>query len=569
VKLDKSIFNHNKKTKATVMKKIIIISICLFLSTSVFSQIQESTEAGNLNLNKPERLEWFKELGFGMFIHFSFDSQLGVVISHSMAGASQDYLDRFVNELPKTFNPKEFDAVEIATLAKLAGMKYIVFTTKHHSGFCMWDTETTDFNIMNTPYGKDLLAEYVEATRAAGLAVGFYFSPEDFNFLYENGMQVRRRFTEPIPDRIMTDYLELVELQNMELMAKYGEIGMIFFDGGEGPLQEKCKEVVWELQPNIIVTRGAIKTPEQTVLGISSDEPWESCITMGTQWANKPTNEVYKNGTRLIELLIETRSKGGNLLLNIGPKHTGEVPEQQEANLREMAAWNFINYEAVEKVSPWILPNEGNTWFTWKPKEKTLYAILTKTPNWPRGERREFVIKSVQISDKSKVSVLGHAGELVEYQPTADATTYFEQKEDGLHVSCVRAQRIYNNHKWHNPIVLKITDVQPALEPPVILTKKADITTQGNFSRLEFRGELVKRGDAEKVKVGFQYREYAGFVEELYSDEWMETETIEVSGDGEFEMKANIKKEGKTIQYRAFVDHPKLRVYGDILRVNY
>ena len=108
MKLDKSIFNHNKKTKATVMKKIIIISICLFLSTSVFSQIQESTEAGNLNLNKPERLEWFKELGFGMFIHFSFDSQLGVVISHSMAGASQDYLDRFVNELPKTFNPKEF-----------------------------------------------------------------------------------------------------------------------------------------------------------------------------------------------------------------------------------------------------------------------------------------------------------------------------------------------------------------------------------------------------------------------------------------------------------------------------
>ena len=445
------------------MKIIIFVSICLFLTTSVFSQIQESTESGNLNLNKPERLEWFKELGFGMFIHFSFDSQLGVVISHSMAGASDDYLDRFIHELPKTFNPKEFDAVEIATLAKLAGMKYIVFTTKHHSGFCMWDTETTGFNIMNTPYGKDLIAEYVEATRAAGLAVGFYFSPEDFNFLYENGMQVRRKFTEPIPDNIMTKYLELNEIQNMELMAKYGDIDIMFYDGGEGLLQEKCKEVVWELQPNIIVTRGAMKTPEQTVLGIISNEPWEANLTMGTQWAYKPTNEIYKTGSRLIEILIETRAKGGNQLLNVGPKPNGELPIEQEANLREIAAWNFINHEAIEKVSPWILPNEGDTWFTWKPEEKTLFAILTKIPNWPRGERREFVIKSVKATDKTEVSVLGHGGELVEYNPNTDATTYFEQKEDGLHISCVRAQRIYNNHKWHNPLVLKITDAEPAL----------------------------------------------------------------------------------------------------------
>ncbi|MCA1759394.1 MAG: alpha-L-fucosidase, partial [Bacteroidales bacterium] len=178
-----------KKISLTFSLFIILISI----------QAQENQPENFLNLNKPERLEWFRDLGFGMFIHFSFDSQLGVVISHSMAGASEDYLNRFVNELPKTFNPKEFSPDEIATLAKLAGMKYIVFTTKHHSGFCMWDTQTTEFNIMNTPYGKDLLAEYVDATRKAGLAVGFYFSPEDFNFLYENGLQVRRRFPEPIP----------------------------------------------------------------------------------------------------------------------------------------------------------------------------------------------------------------------------------------------------------------------------------------------------------------------------------------------------------------------------------
>lgn len=549
------------------MKRLTFLFSLFFIVNLAFAQIQESTEAGFLNLNKPERVKWFNELGFGMFIHFSFDSQLGVVISHSMAGASDDYLDRFIHELPKTFNPKKYDATEIATLAKLAGMKYIVFTTKHHSGFCMWDTETTDFNIMNTPYGKDLIAEYVEATRAAGLAVGFYFSPEDFNFLYENGMQVRRKYTDPIPKNIMAKYLELNELQNMELMAKYGDIDIIFYDGGEGPLQEKCKEVVWGLQPNIIVTRGAMKTPEQTVLGIISTDPWEANLTMGTQWAYKPTNEEYKTGARLIEILIETRAKGGNQLLNVGPKPNGELPIEQEANLREVAAWNFINGEAIEKVSPWILSNEEETWFTWKPKEKTLYAILTKQPNWPRGERREFIIKSAQLSNNSKVSVLGQSSELVEYQPDTDAATYFEQKEDGIHVSCVRAQRIYNNHKWSNPIVLKITNVAPALEPPVIETQNAEKVEKDGVNKIYFKGNLLKIGNTEKVKLGFQYREFAGFVEELYSDKWKETQTIKVIGEGEFGLVPDIKKGGKTYQFRAFVDHPKLRVYGDIKRV--
>ncbi len=550
------------------MKKLSIL-IILFISANILSaQITEDTQPAYLNLNKAERLEWFKNLGFGMFIHFSFDSQLGVVISHSMAGASDDYLNRYINELPKTFNPKDFDAKEIVTLAKLAGMKYIVLTTKHHSGFCMWDTETTDFNIMNTPYGKDLVAEYVEATREAGLAVGFYYSPEDFNFLHEHGLKVRRKFTEPIPKSIMTKYLELTELQNMELMAKYGDIDIMFYDGGEGPLQEKCKQVVWELQPNIVVTRGAMKTPEQSVPGVISTDPWEANLTMGTQWAFKPTNEEYKTGTRLLEILIETRAKGGNQLLNVGPKPNGELPDDQEYRLREIAAWNFINGEAIEKVSPWILSNEENIWFTWKPEEKTLYAILTKIPEWPRGERREFTLKSVKATGNTKIEVLGQSGELVEYQPQTDAATYFEQKEDGLHVSCVRAQRIYNNHKWPNPIVLKITNAEPALEPPVIVTKNAEIVSSRGYERLALKGELIKTGNAEKVKVGFQYREYAGFVEELYSDQWKETEIKEMPL-GEFEIKPLIKKEGKTYQFRAFVEHPKLRIYGDILKIKY
>jgi len=549
------------------MKKLTTVLTFLFFINLIFAQTQQNTKDNFLDLNKPERLEWFRDLGFGMFIHFSYDSQLGVVISHSMVGASDDYINRFLNELPKTFNPKKFDATEIANLAKLAGMKYIVFTTKHHSGFCMWDTETTSLNIMNTPYGKDILAEYVKATREAGLAVGFYFSPEDFNFLYKNGLPVRRKRNTPIPENIMNKYLELNELQNMELMAKYGDIDIIFFDGGEGPLVEKCKQVVWELQPNIIVTRGAITTPEQTLPGIASEEPWESCITMGTQWAYKPTNETYKTGTKLIELLIETRAKGGNLLLNVGPKPNGELPEKQEGNLREMAAWNFINGESIEKVSPWILPHEKNIWFTWKPESKTLYAHITKTPNWQRSERREFIIKSARLTENSKVSVLGQSGKLTEYSPDTDATTYFEQKADGIHISCMRAQRIYNNHKWHNPVVLKITNAEPALTPPIVETGDAEVVTQENYSKLVFHAKLIRLDDADKVKIGFQYREYAGFVEALNAEEWKETKTIDANKTGQFELKPGIQKEGKTYQYRVFADHPKLRVYGDIKRI--
>src|SRR5215467_5699312 len=125
--------------------------------------------------NKSERLEWFRDLGFGLFIHWSFDSQLGVVISHSMVGASDDYLKRFVEDLPKTFNPRKFNPQDWAVLAKLAGVKYVVFTTKHHSGFTMFQTATTGFNIMNTPFHRDATADVLNAFREHSIAAGIYF----------------------------------------------------------------------------------------------------------------------------------------------------------------------------------------------------------------------------------------------------------------------------------------------------------------------------------------------------------------------------------------------------------
>ena len=544
------------------MKIKLLIIVLLFIS--YLNVAQTTNEKGDhfLDLNKPERLEWLKDAGFGMFVHFSFDSQLGVVISHSMVGASDDYLDRFIHELPKTFNPKDFSGEDLAILAKLAGMKYIVLTTKHHSGYCLWDTKTTDFNIMNTPYGKDLVREYVDACRKYGLAVGFYYSPEDFHFLHENGQTVRRRFPEPIPDNVMEKYLDHTEKQLTELMTNYGKIDVLFFDGGEGALQEKSKEVVWRIQPDVLVTRGAISTPEQYVPGLASEDAWEANATMGTQWQYKPTNENYKSGGRMIEILIESRAKGGTFLLNVGPKPNGQLPIEQEERLREVAAWTFINQESIYAVRPWIITNEENIWFTTTKDGKNVYAYLTQTPDWSRGERREFLLKSIKATDDTKISVLGQSGEVVEYNPDADGKARFEQTKNGLMISVVRAQRIYNNHKWPNPIVIKLENVEPALDPPFVNTLSATVVDK----RIMLKGELVKKGDADTLEAGFLFRPYAGFAENLTGGDWTYAEFVPIDDLEKYNIGINDLVSGQEYEYRAVVKHPKIEIKGEIKR---
>ena len=532
--------------------KLFVILILVVISNVIPALAEEP--AGN----KPERVEWLQDAGFGMLVVLSMDSQIGSVISHSMVGASDDYVNRFIHELPKTFNPKRFDAEELVTLAKLAGIKYIAFNTKHHSGFCMWDTKTTDFNIMNTPYGKDLIAEYVQACRNQGMAVGFYYSPEDFLWLYEHDIMIRRWGLEANPDK-NPEYAEYIRKQCRELMTHYGPVNVMFIDGAG---YATAREVFWQLQPDLLVTRGALKTPEQTLPGIPLEGAWEACVTMGTQWHYKPTNEIYKSGTRLIELLIETRAKGGALLLNVGPKPNGELPIEQEARLREIALWHMANGESIEKVRPWIVTNEENIWFTKGKDNNTVYAYITKMPDWKRGDRKEFLLKSVKATKETQIDVLGQSSKWVEYQHEVDASCRWEQKEDGFHISVVRAQRLYNNSKWPNPVVIKMTHVMPALVPPQIETKTvSDISSDGKALLI---GELIDMGKADLVKVGFQYRPYAGFVEELYDDTWQETVLMEFKKTGEYQIQIEGLEKGATYQARAVVKHPLISIFGEI-----
>ena len=416
--------------------------------------------------NKPERLEWLKDAGLGLFIHWSVDSQIGTVISHSLVGSSKDYQEQYFNELPRTFNPKQFDPDEWASLAKIAGFKYVVFTAKHHSGFCMYESDTNNFNIMHTPYGRDITRELLDAFQSQGMAAGLYFSPDDFYVLYKQGTLISRLRPEAFPFN-NPELMAVNKAQIKELFSNYGDVDVLFIDGHSalGDRGGGLTEYVWQLQPDCLITRGAIQTPEiapstnhqlpETLL----DEPWEACFTMGTSWQFKPTNESYRSGTQWIQSLIETRAKGGTMLLNIGPEPSGIIPKEQENILREIGAWMMINKESIYEVRPWKVIREGDIWFTKKKDENTVFAFITNV-DWPWGSEKTFSLKSVKTGPESRVSVLGQNDLVLEYNPEVDPRTRWVQGEEELFVTATRTQRIYNDRTWPNPIVLKITHAQ-------------------------------------------------------------------------------------------------------------
>ncbi|MCX2479091.1 alpha-L-fucosidase [Pedobacter sp. MC2016-15] len=539
----------------------ITLALCFFYNFS-FSQndVVNDDEGSSYNLNKPEREEWLRDTGAGLFIHFNVDAQLGVVISHSLVGASNDYVDRYFNELPKTFNPSKFNPKEIAELAKMAGMKYICFTTKHHAGFCFWDTKTTDFNITKTPYKKDMLKEFVEATREAGLDVGFYFSPEDFNFLRNHNIPISRTNVQ-MDAKTTKAYNDYNQKQCEELMTNYGKIDVFFIDGEP---KEVVKETCWRLQPNLLITRGAIKTPEQALPGAKITQPWLSPITMGTAWQYQPTNDRYKTGTQLINLLIEARAKGGSLLLNVGPKPNGEMAIQQEDRLREMALWNFINHESMDSVRSWVVAKEDDIWFTKKGKN-TVYAFVTDAANWKEAERRHFLLRSVKSTPNTKVSVLGQNSQIIEYKANLDVSCKFTQTAEGLDVSVVKAQRIYDDHRWPNAVVIKLENVEPVFAEAVFVkTVGSKVGVEGAV----LKGQVVDYKPSLSKRARFYYRPYAGQVETLYASPWEKTAWVTINADGTFSAPLKGFKKGARVEYKAVAEQQKVAVEGETSVVN-
>lgn len=528
-----------------------------FTAFAIVCFAQDDPTAGSRN--QAERLEWFRDQGFGLFIHWSADGQLGAVISHSLVGASEDYTNRYFSELPKTFDPTRFDPEGWAQLTRIAGVRYVMFTTKHHSGFTMFHSATTPFGVANTPFKRDITAELFDAFRGQGIAAGVYFSPDDFWWLHQHGIPIQRLVPEVQPSN-NPDLLAYDKAQLTELLTRYGPIDLAYFDGEARDL----RDLAWKLNPKIVVTRGALITPELSVPSSGLPGAWEASITMGTAWQYQPDNEVYKSGHDLIRLLFQTRAKGGNLLLNIGPKPNGELAVEQEDRLREIGLWMFVNSEAIYAVRPWIVPNEkiaggDRVWFTRGKNKGPLYAIFDSENVWERGTWREFTLHSVAATSKTTISVLGQNDQTVEYNPGVVPKSTFSQQPDGLHVRVMRAQRLQDNSRWPNALVVKFTDVVPALKPASVTTGTSIASSGGAVIKLN--GEILDMGDAGTLQAGFEYRPIAGEDLHARSTPWIATPTQTVRKIGAFCFELRDLPPG-TYEFHAIVTSPVLSFYG-------
>lgn len=408
---------------------------------------------------KPDRLAWYREAKFGLFIHWGAYSVAGVEASWSMmapelaavmfrtriAITEQEYV-----ALPAQFNPLDFDADEWVRLAQQAGMRYMVITTKHHDGFCMFDAPGTDYKITRTSYGKDICHELARACARAGMRLGFYYSPPDMHHpgYRDTSKPVSANWTGEPKRREWGTYLDYMESHIRKLLTDYGDVSVLWFDGLTSHAKydpERFHRLVHELNPNTLINDRLGEdydfiTPEQFIprqgiparsgkpnpsmnpggdaffrlmCGLSRTpliknwvlrqaqkygdggmdlakvyqepcpaperfQPWETCMTMGTTWANNPQETKWKASGELVRNLVEVASRGGNYLLNVGPSARGTFPAQAVERLQYIGRWMKTAGEAIYGSSYSAL--QGQSWGRATCKENYIYLHIF---DWP------------------------------------------------------------------------------------------------------------------------------------------------------------------------------------------
>ncbi|UCH36302.1 MAG: alpha-L-fucosidase [Armatimonadota bacterium] len=326
-----------------------------------------------------ERMSWWTDARFGMFIHWGVYAvpARGEWIMNDAQIPADEYA-RFADE----FRPTRYDPAQWIAFAKEAGMKYVVLTTRHHDGFSLFDSGVSGFTAPKTAAGRDLIREYVQACRAAGMKVGFYYSLLDWRYQpYWDG-------PEKDPEG-WAAFREYVHAQVRELMTNYGKIDILWYDGGwpYGPLAWQSRELnamVRQLQPHIIINNRSMlpedfDTPEQKIEPAA--RPWESCMTMNDAWGYVPSNPRYKRTDELIWNLVRCVSWGGNYLLNVGPKADGTFPLLARIRLGQIGRWMKANGESVHSCGPAPFAAEAVGLTT--AKGDTVYLHLFR---WPGEE---------------------------------------------------------------------------------------------------------------------------------------------------------------------------------------
>jgi len=373
---------------------------------------------------QPDRVSRYFNYKFGMFIHWGPYSLASVEASWPiMTPARKErgvITEAEYRLLPQRFNPVKFDPKAWVRLAKAAGQRYMVVTSKHHDGFSMFDSAYTDYKITNTPYKKDILAELAAASKEEGLPFGFYYSPPDMNHPgYRDTSKPSSANWQGEPTRAEWPlYLDYMELQLRELLTRYGDIAVVWFDGlGQQRKYDGLRfhKLVRELQPNAVINNriglpGDFDTPEQFTPKEKPARPWETCMTINRTWAYNKNDTNYKSTTQLIRTLVDVVSKGGNFLLNVGPTPEGTIQPEFEERLRGIGEWLKVNGDSIYGTTYGPLQNLsfGRT----TAKGDTIYLHVFE---WPKGSLEVSGLKG----RVSRVTLLA-GGRSLKFNQTAD-----------------------------------------------------------------------------------------------------------------------------------------------------
>jgi len=355
----------------------------------------------------PQDLAWWRDAKFGLFIHWGPVSLVGTEIGWSRGGERRGRRGRgqipveIYDNLYKRFNPVKFNADQWVSIARDAGMRYLVFTTKHHDGFCMFDSALTEYKITRSPFGRDITAELADACHRGGIRLGFYYSPPDW---HHPDYRTERH----------SNYIRYMHGQVRELCTKYGRVSILWFDGLGGKPEDwdapRLVRMIRKLQPGILINNRLglpcdFDTPEQRIGRFQRGRPWESCITLGTQWAWKPKDRI-KSLKQCIDILVRCAGGDGNLLLNVGPMPTGEIEPRQVERLRQIGEWLRTYGPSIYKTRGG--PFKPGPWGASTFRGSTVYLHVLDRAAASEGIRLSEVgarIKSARLWDGTKVEV--------------------------------------------------------------------------------------------------------------------------------------------------------------------
>ena len=366
-----------------------------------------------MDSTRAHRMQWWHDAKFGMFIHFGLYSLLG---RHEWAMENEAIPVKEYEKLAKQFNPKPNCSRDWARLAKQAGQKYMVMTTKHHEGFCHFNSKLTDYCAPKQAAGRDLVKEFVENVRAEGLTPGFYYSLMDWH--HPDGA---RCATDEAARRRFVDY---IHGQIHELMTNYGKIGVLWYDvpwplEAKGWESEKMNRMVFDLQPQIIVNnrnklQGDFSTPEQRIQAETGGRAWESCMTMNDSWGYQTTDDDWKTPKTIVRNLITCARDGGNYLLNIGPKGDGSIPEQSVQIMQAVGKWMEGNGQSIYKGEPCSVKRSAFANFTRTGNMLYIHAYF-----WPGSE-----LNIAGLRTKVKSAKLLRSGTPVKFSQTELQTKF-------------------------------------------------------------------------------------------------------------------------------------------------